>query len=109
MTAIFDGLSGVLNSTFGAPVIHTPQGGVAVTIRAVFRAGPIEVATEDGGSVLITAPSLRVRLTDAPNIARGDTVAPSIAPGETFRVLNTWPSRSPAVDRFVLCELEKIA
>lgn len=107
MTALFDGMAGVLNDVFGAPVIYTPDGGAPQSVQAVFRAAPIEVVDEEGHTVLILSPTIRVRRDLVPSIGRGDQVEPSIAPGRVYRVLNILPSGSPAADAFIVCELEE--
>lgn len=105
---LFDGMSGVLADVFGDVVTWTASGGAAVELQAVFRREPVEVAAAEGGTVLTHMPSLRVRVSDAPGIAAGDLVQSDIDPGVSYRVVNVWPTRSPAADRFVLCELEVV-
>lgn len=110
MTSVFDGMAGVLNGVFGAPVVYQPAYGPAQTVQAVFRAEPIEVAGSDGHAVLIVAPTLRVQRNILPDIGRGDHVVPSVASarGKTFKVINMIPTASPAGDAFWVCELEEV-
>lgn len=107
MTGIFDGMAGVLNGVFGAPVAHLPVVGAPVTMRGIFREQPIEVADEDGRAILIIAPTLRVRKADAATIATRDEIEPGN--GKTYTVENRHPSGSPANDAFVIFELEEVA
>lgn len=106
-------MTGVLTDVFGAPVTLQRAGQAAVTLRAVFRQEPVEVARGDGSAVLISAPTLKIRadtLADAfGELRRGDLVQPSLRPGVTFRVANHIPSGSPASDAFVMVELEDVA
>lgn len=106
MASVFDGLSGVINATFGSPVPWTPDGGIATAVQSVFRETPISVATEDGHSVLITAPTWRVPRPAADLVQTGDTIEPATA--RFFRVLNKVGNGSPAADAFVIFELEEI-
>jgi len=106
MSAIFDGMATVLNDVFGAVVTWTPSGGEAVEITGRFRAEPVRVADEDGREFLMTAPSLRVTRPAADDLAEGDEIAPGN--GKTYRILNSHPSGSPAVDAFVIFELEQV-
>lgn len=107
--SLFAGMTGVLTDVFGAPVTCTPRGGgAAVTVDAVFRAGPTEVTDSEGHSVLLVAPTLRVRGDLLPDLARGDLIAPSIAGGKVFTVVNKLPGGSPAADAFVIAELEEV-
>lgn len=109
MTSIFDGMAGVLNDTFGAPVTIQPAtGGGFITVQAVFRRDPVEVPAEDGEPVLILSPTLKLRRDQVPDIARGDLVTPTLTPGQQYRVVNTMPTGSPASDGFILCELEEV-
>lgn len=110
MTSVFDGMAGVLNSVFGAPVTIKPVSGGILEVPAVFRAEPIEVAGTDGHAVLISAPTLRVKRDVLPDIGHGDLVIPSVASasGKTFRVLNRIATGSPASDAFLVCELEEV-
>ncbi|WP_243612933.1 head-tail joining protein [Shimia aestuarii] len=107
MTSVFDGMAGALNATFGALVQHTPSGGEAVEIRAIFREQPIEVPDEDGRNILTVAPVLRVQRPVADGVSRDDVIEPG--DGESYRVLNALTSGSPAADAFVLFQLERIS
>jgi len=106
MASVFDGLSGVINATFGSPIDWRQNGGVPVSVQSVFRETPISVATEDGHSVLITAPTWRVPRPAADLVQAGDTISPSF--DKFFRVLNKIGSGSPAADAFVVFELEEV-
>ncbi|MBY6160030.1 hypothetical protein KUV73_04060 [Mameliella alba] len=106
MTSVFDGLAGVLNGVFGAPVEIEPTGEAAYTVQGVFRREPIEVAGAEGEPVLILSPTLRVQRDAVPALDRGDIVRPSTAPGEVFRVANGQDTMSPASDGFAVYELE---
>lgn len=106
MASVFDGLSGVINATFGSLIPWTQNGGATTLVQSVFRETPISVATEDGHSVLITAPTWRVPRPAADLIQTGDTIEPSTY--RFFRVLNKIGSGSPAADAFVIFELEEI-
>lgn len=98
----------MLAAVLGDDVSYAVGAGAFSAKRGIFRRAPIEVAGEGGGAVLITAPTLRVSLAEIPGIATGDRVQCPAAPGETFQVLNVWPTLNPALDRFVICELENI-
>ena len=102
---LFDGMTGVLNQVFGAPVVHCPKSGGQVTIQAIFRREPIEVDQEGGRSVLIAAPSLKVPEPVASTICRDDWIE---VEGLRYTVLNRMPNASPAADRFVMFELEEV-
>ena len=106
MTSVFDGLAGVLNGVFGAPVVFTPQGGSSQTLKSMFRETPITVSGPDGGDVLIVAPTWRVPRDILTDVRRGDTI--TVPDGRVFKVLNQLPSGSPAQDAFVLYELEHL-
>lgn len=89
----------------GSSVLHRPASGDPVEITSIFRTDPIEVLNGDNGAVLISAPTWRVPLSRAGNIANGDLVEPW--DGETYRVLNRLPTASPAADRYMIFELEQ--
>lgn len=101
---IFDGMAGALNSVFGAPVVIWPVRGGEYSIQAVFRQEPVEVTQDDGRSVLIARPTLRVPAPVADGIARDDRIK---VEGLTYTVLNRMRSSSPASDRFVMFELQE--
>lgn len=103
--SVFDGMTGVLNQVFGAPVLLWPRSGGQKTIQAVFRREPIEVAQEGGRSVLIAAPTLKVPEPVASTIRRDDMIEVG---GVRYVVLNKMPNASPAADRFVMFELEEV-
>lgn len=106
MASIFDGLAGVLNATLGAPVTYLPMGGAELTVQSVFREEPITVTGDNGQDVLIEAPSWRVPKSVLTNVRRGDRIR--VADGRIFRILNSIGTGSPAVDAFVLYELEPV-
>lgn len=103
MPALFDGVTGLLNTVFGDPVTHHPKAGGVRTIHSVFREAPVEISDADGHTVLGVAPLWRVPQTEAEGIASGDKI--TLADGRRFEVLNRQPSASPASDRFVMFEL----
>lgn len=104
MTSLFDGLAGLLNDVFGDPVIWTPSGGAPVTIRAVFRQQPVEVASDQGGTVLISDAVLRVQKTAGSGMVAGDIV--TLSDGRSFRIESRIPGESPASDGFLIFTLE---
>jgi len=105
MTSVFDGVAGVLNSVFGAPVVYLPAGGDASEIQSVFRNEPVEIEEEDGSVVMLSA-SWRVPADLAVGVARGDRIQPGN--GKTYKILSRIPQGSPAPDGFVLFELEDV-
>lgn len=105
MTGVFDGLASVINRTFGATVTHTPDGGAAREIRAIFREEPVGIPDDDGREVLDFAPVLSAQKADAAGINRGDKIA--LADGREWRVLNAQINGSPAADAFTVFELEE--
>lgn len=108
MTGIFDGMAGVLNTVFGAPVTITPQGSAPATLAGVFRELPIEQETGDGRMIVTVTPTLRVPKDVIAQLAVGDLVAPSLTPGRTFTVLQWVPSPSAAADAFITYLLEEV-
>jgi hypothetical protein len=104
--SLFDGMAGVLNGVFGAPVTYLPAGGIPRDIRSIFRETPITIGGSDGGDVLIEAPTWRVSKADLAGAARGDRIA--LPDGRVFRVLNRIGTGSPAADAFILHELELV-
>lgn len=108
MTGIFDGMAGVLNDVFGAPVMHTPAAtGLPVEVQGIFRRDPITVADEDGREFLVSSPSLRVERPDAVGIVVGDVI--EVSGGDRFTVLNAQRATpSPASDALIVFELEAI-
>lgn len=107
MTSIFDGMAGVLNSVFGAPVMYLPQTGEPRAVQSVFRESPITVSGPDGGDVLIVAPTWKVPRNLLPEVRRNDQI--EVSGGRLFKVLNQIGSGSPASDAFIIYELEALA
>lgn len=97
-------MAGVLNSVFGAPITYLPAGGPGLPVQSVFRETPIEVASDTGGSVLITEPTWRVPRNLVPNPRNPDRI--QLPDGRLFEVVNQAPSGSPASDGFILCIME---
>lgn len=108
--SVFDGLTGVLNATFGAPVTVTPKVGSPVQIVAQFRENAREVMTDAGVPVWVDTPTLQVaRAADGSlpaAIVKGSLVEPSIRPGEAWRIRDIYRDRSPALDAYAVCALE---
>lgn len=105
--SVFDGMAGLLNDVLGGPVTFVDSATNAqVTVTAVFREEPIEVAGENGGLVLIEQPSVRVPQTLAPGLKRGDRVI--LGDGRQFKIESKIVSGSPASDRFMICTLELV-
>lgn len=104
--SVFDGMSGVLASVFGAPITYLPQGGTPRVVQSIFRDMPVEAVDQDGHPVLITSPSWRVQHDLVPELVKGDRIEPGN--GKTYAVFNVVPSGSPASDANVICELERI-
>jgi len=104
--SIFDGMAGVLNDVFGAPVLFLPRTGGEQQIKSVFREEPVTVTGEDGREVLIVAPTWKVPSTAGVDIVREDCIEPGN--GKRYRILNRIHSGSPASDRFVIYELEAV-
>lgn len=106
--SVFDGLAGVLNGVFGAPVTITRSGVAPATVQAVFRDVPVEQEAADGRPFVTITPTLRVTKNAIAALAVGDLVAPSTTGARTFKVLQTYPDASPAVDAFVTYLLEEV-
>lgn len=106
MTSIFDGMTGVLDGVFGAPVLVSVPGGGSHQVSGVFRREPTEVAGDDGEPVIISAPTLRIRRDAVREFGRGCEVRPSIEPGSVYRVVNQIQTASPAADGYLMVELE---
>lgn len=105
MTSIFDGLAGVLNDTFGAPVTVWDSASIARTVQAVFRYEPVEEYGEDNTPSLIDQPVLDVPKHLAGGIEYGTRVQTS--DGARFTVVNNQRAQpSPASDAFVRFQLE---
>lgn len=105
MASVFDGLSGALNSVFGAPVTFTKTDQAPVTLVAVFREQPVEQEIADGRIVSVITPTVRVQKSDL-GLAVRDVVDPGH--GKTYVVLQAMPSGSPAADAFVTYLLEEV-
>lgn len=109
MTALFDGMAGVLNGVFGAPLVYTPVGLSPRVVQGVLRLGPIEVTDSEGHSVVIASPTLRIPR-DVPDVGRrGDRVTSERYPDRVFSILNEIESVSPAHDGFSIMELEEVS
>lgn len=107
MPSIFDGMAGVLNSTFGASVVITNIVGQTVALQAVFRDDPIEIISQDGRPTTIIAPTLRITKNLLAAIGVGYEARPASVAPRKFRVLRALPSPSPASDAMITCELEE--
>lgn len=106
MTSLFDGMTGVLNDVFGAPVVHVPAAGGSNNLTGIFREDPIEVDTGEGDPITIVDPTLRLRATDAAGVAVGDQVTPE---GKAaHKVASKVTGGSPASDGFVIFQLELV-
>lgn len=105
MTALFDGLAGLLNDVFGAPVTHTAPDEDPRVIQAVFREAPETETDREGYPYLVIVPTLRVLKADAVGISHDDIIEPGN--GSRYLVKNRQPDGSPAADAFVVFELEK--
>lgn len=104
MPSPFDGMSGIIAAVLGDVVVIYPGGGPAQEVQAVFRENPIETGDAFGeGGFWTSAPSLKIKMTDADNLGSGDRIE---ADGRIWRIVNRVPSKSPAADRFVMFELE---
>lgn len=78
-----------IRDTFGATVTYTPQGGVAASITAIFRAAHQLVEVQGGEPITTVAPILKVVLADlAATPRQNDTVAVS---GATYKVGDVRP------------------
>lgn len=105
MASVFDGLSGALVATFGAPVTFTKAGQSPATLAAVFREQPTEQEVADGRIMSVILPTVRVRKSDL-LLSPRDIVDPGT--GKTYVVLQAFPSGSPASDAFVTYLLEEV-
>ena len=106
MTALFDGVAGLLNDTFGASVTLYPEGGVARAVNSIFRETPVEVTDPEGVPVVITAPTWTVPKSLAADVAEGAEIV--VADGRRFAIRASYPSGSPAGDSFVRFVLELV-
>lgn len=103
---LFDGLTGVLDATFGAPVTITPPAGPPWTGVGQFRENPREVMGQDGMVHVIDTPTLQIRRPLPEAAVRRAIVEPSERPGETWRINDIYRDRSPAADAYAVLELE---
>lgn len=106
MTGVFDGMAGVLNDVFGAPVTYLPSSGPTQLVQSVFREEPITVAGPDGNDVLIEAPTWKVPRSVLAPLPRGAQI--QLPDGRLFRVLNRIGTGSPASDAFIVYEMELV-
>jgi hypothetical protein len=104
--SVFDGLTGVLNATFGAPVTITPEAGPPWTGLGQFRDSPVEDVAALGRPYGTSVWTLQIQRPLPEAAQRGAIVEPSIRPGESFRVLGVYRDRSPAADAYAVLELE---
>lgn len=97
MPSVFDGMGGVLNEVFGAPLTVTFAAGGGLDVHGILRDREVEVAGEDGEPVLTVQPTLRIPAGDvAAQMGEGDI----IEQGERrYRVIYRVPAENPAVDR----------
>lgn len=98
-------MAGVLNATFGAPVVIYPGGGPGISIIGVIRDQDVEVADEEGQPVVATMTTLRAQKADVAALGADDQVDGG---GKSYRVRYRIPARSPADDRFETYVLEVI-
>lgn len=106
MTRVFDGMAGILNNVFGAPVLYVPQTGAARSVQSIFRETPITISGPDGGDVLIVAPTWQVPRTLLIDVRRNDQI--EVSGGRLFKILNQITTGSPATDAFIVYELEAL-
>jgi hypothetical protein len=104
--SVFDGLTGVLDATFGAPVTITPKAGAPATVIGQFRENAREVLDPSGNVQVIDTPTLQVRRPLPAAVAVGARVEPSTRPGEVWRIRGIHRDRSPAADAYAVIELE---
>jgi hypothetical protein len=106
MAGPFDGMSGIIAATLGDVVSIYPDRGSAEEVVAVFRETPTETGDTFGdGGFWTSLPSLKIKRDDAGALREGDQVD---ADGRAWRVLSVTPGSSPASDRFMMVELEKM-
>mgnify|MGYP000067463977 FL=1 len=98
-------MAGVLNQVFGAPVTIYPGGGAGVSIQGVIRDLPVNVADDEGGSVVEVRTTLRAQIGDVAALTAGDLVENEA--GRQWRVQYRSPEESPASDRFRLFILQE--
>lgn len=104
--SIFDGLTGVLNATFGAPVTITPPAGAPWTGLGMFRDSPVDDLAALGRPYGTNVYTLQIQRPLPEAAVKDALVEPSIRPGESFRILGIYHDRSPAPDAFAVLELE---
>jgi hypothetical protein len=104
--SLFDGITGVLNATFGAPVTITPPAGEPWAGRGMFRDSPVDHIAALGRPYGTNIFTLQIQRPLPEAAVVGAKVEPSIRPGESFRVLGIYRDRSPAADAFAILELE---
>lgn len=107
MTKLFDGIETLAGAVFGGSVTVHPSGGSGVVVQAIFRSEPVRTVDSEGFEVLIVAPTLRIPVGVAPTLRNGDLVQPGN--GKSYRIVNTHPTGSPAVDAGLIHELEEIS
>jgi hypothetical protein len=106
MTALFDGVAGLLSDVFGSTVTLAPQAGFASKIQAVIRSEPVPLIAPDGRTTLDMRPEMRVTSGIAAKICSGDSII--TAAGKAYKVVARQPSGSPAEDAMVIFDLEVI-
>lgn len=106
MTAIYDGIAGLINDVFGDAVTYTPASGVPREVVSIFREEPVDLQDADGHLVRSLGPTWRVKRVLVPELKRGDTI--TLRNGRVYEVQATWPSGSPAADCFEICDLFRV-
>lgn len=104
--SVFDGLTGVLDAVFGAPVSIYPPAGAPWHGLGQFRDSPVEDIAALGRPYGTSVFTLQIRRPLPDAAVKGAIVEPSIRPGEKFRVLGLYRDRSPAADAYAILELE---
>lgn len=110
MTALFDGVAGLLVGVLGAPTTTwLPEGLAPVAVQSIFRILPIEVEGETGEPVQVMAPVWRVPRdpTWTRDPRRGDRI--ELEDGRIYRLMAVEPSGSPAEDRMLHYRCEDAA
>lgn len=103
--AVFDGMTGVLTSVFGASVTITPIAGAPATVRGILRELPQFEDDTDRRQHFVPQFALQVPKPIPAALVKGATVTE--ASGRTFTVLGVFPDRSPASDAFMVAHLEE--
>ena len=106
--SVFDGMSGALNATFGAPVTITPLAGAPATVRGILRESPLDVRDDSGRTHVTDVITLQVRKPIPAAMVKGSTVTAAAFPGQNFLILGVYPDRSPAADAFMVAEMERV-